>query len=201
MYKRQVPDADDLVRAAGLPSGLLTEFDALRQAGMRAGDHVLITGGSSGVGLIGVQLARAAGAASVVATTRSPDKAALLRSAGATRVVVTTGEPVREAELPAPPDVVLDHLGGAGLADVLARCAPRARIVQIGRLAGARATLDLEVLAGRRLSLLGTTFRGRGADELFALVAELRDHLAGPRGSGLHAVSYTHLTLPTNREV
>ena len=55
-------------------------------------------------------------------------------------------------------------------------------------MAGARATLDLEVLAGRRLSLLGTTFRGRGADELFALVAELRDHLAGPRGSGLHAI-------------
>lgn len=165
-----VPSEMDLTAAAGLPSALLTEFDALAVvAGLRAGERVLVAGATTGVGLVGVQLARALGADSVAATTRSPAKWPLLRSLGAT-----------------PPsgsyDVILDHVGGPALAELVEAAAPRARIVQIGRLAGNAGRLDLETLASRRVSLIGTTFRGRPAAELRELVAAVRAHLAGAHG-------------------
>ncbi|MFF1925897.1 zinc-binding dehydrogenase [Streptomyces sp. NPDC058221] len=173
-----VPGFLDLVVAAGLPSALLTEYDALTGvARFRPGDRVLITGGTSGVGHIGVQLARALGARTVFATTRSMAKAGLLRELGATRVINTDSEDIARALGPDAFDVCLDHVGGPVLAGLLGAAAPRARIVQIGRLAGTHAHLDLEMLASRRLQLIGTTFRGREADELHVLTARLGEAL------------------------
>ncbi|MEV8367592.1 quinone oxidoreductase family protein [Streptomyces niveus] len=61
-----VPESVAATDAAGLPSALLTEYDALTvRAGIRPADRVLITGATSGVGLVGVQLARALGAGTV----------------------------------------------------------------------------------------------------------------------------------------
>ncbi|MFF1696386.1 zinc-binding dehydrogenase [Streptomyces sp. NPDC058257] len=174
------PEPLDLAAAAGLPSALLTEYDALTGAAQfRPGDRVLITGGASGVGHIGVQLARALGARSVIATTRSTAKASLLRELGATRVINTDSADIAKALGPDAFDVCLDHLGGPVLTGLLGAAAPRARIVQIGRLAGTHAHLDLETLASHRIQLIGTTFRGRQADELHTLTARLREALPG----------------------
>lgn len=60
--------------------------------------------------------------------------------------------------------------------------APRATIVRIGRPAGDRTQLDLELLAARRVRLIGTTFRGRAAEELHALADQLRTGLPGLPG-------------------
>ena len=66
------PDALSWTDAAALPVGLTTEHDALvTQARFEAGQSVLVTGASSGVGLVGVQLAKALGASTVIATTTS----------------------------------------------------------------------------------------------------------------------------------
>lgn len=154
--------------AGGLPSGLLTEYDALHQAGDIAGAQLLITGGSAAVGRIGIQLARVLGAASITTTTRSASKAAELRRLGADDVIITEG-PI-DGEQGHGYDVVLDHVGGQTLEMALARCRRGARIVQIGRLGGDRASIDLELVAARRLSIIGTTFRGRTLDELAELV-------------------------------
>jgi NADPH:quinone reductase len=169
MPTRGVP----LQAAATLPSGLMTEYDALKQAGFRAGDSVLVTGGSSGVGRIGVQVARILGAASVIATTRDSSKAPLLRELGADSVVETSpresGVELPWSEQPGR-TVVLDHVGGDLLAAVV-RSAPRGtRIIQIGRLGGATVEVDLDRLALQRISITGTTFRGRDAEELGRLV-------------------------------
>ncbi|MEU6763858.1 zinc-binding dehydrogenase [Streptomyces sp. NPDC046853] len=174
------PESLTATTAAGLPSALLTEYDALTAAArFRPADRVLITGGASGVGHIGIQLARALGADTVVATTRSRAKTDLLHRLGATRVVDTSATDIASALGPDAFDVCLDHLGGAVLADLIGAASPGARVVQIGRLAGARAVLDLELLAARRIQLIGTTFRGREADELHALHARLRKDLHG----------------------
>lgn len=171
-------DGTRMAEAAGLPSALLTEYDALTEVGrIHRGDRVLITGATSGVGLIGVQLARALGATSVMATTRSPAKAALLHTLGADQVVDTSTTGITAALGTDAYDLCLDHLGGPFLPDLMRAAAPRARIVQIGRLAGDKAHLDLELLAARRLRLTGTTFRGRTAEELHTLIAQLRSAL------------------------
>ncbi|MGW8667939.1 zinc-binding dehydrogenase [Streptomyces niveus] len=178
-----VPESVAATDAAGLPSALLTEYDALTaRARIRPADRVLITGATSGVGLVGVQLARALGAGTVIATTRSAAKADLLRSLGADHVIDTSTTGVVEALGPDAYDVCLDHVGGAPFAELMGAAAPLARIVQIGRLAGDRAEIDLELLAARRLRLIGTTFRGRDAAELHTLVAHLRAALPGLLG-------------------
>ncbi|MEV8367593.1 zinc-binding dehydrogenase [Streptomyces niveus] len=92
----------------------------------------------------------------------------------------TTG--VMEALGPDAYDVCLDHVGGTPFAELMGAAAPLARIVQIGRLAGDRAEIDLELLAARRLHLIGTTFRGRDAAELHTLVAHLGAALPGLLG-------------------
>ncbi|MBK1785962.1 zinc-binding dehydrogenase [Prauserella cavernicola] len=159
--------------AAALPSALLTEYDALTRGGFGEGDAVLVVGATSGVGLFAVGLAAHLGASRVTGTTRRPERAPAVLAAGADDVLVLPGDTTRAGF-----DVVLDHVGGDTLAAVLPLAAPRARVVQIGRLGGATTTLDLELLARNRLSLIGTTFRGRTLPELARLADAVRPHLA-----------------------
>jgi len=164
--------------AAGLPSGLLTEYDALAQARFAPGDDVLIAGASTGVGRIGVQLAHALGAASVIATARGDRTATELRRLGADLVIDTDAGSISDALHHAGHRgcaVALDHVGGALLTEIIDAAPPNARIVQIGRLAGAEARIDLDRLASRRLTLIGTTFRDRSLQALRDLVGRVRE--------------------------
>jgi NADPH2:quinone reductase len=87
-YLLPVPDGVEWVVAGGLPVGLTTEHDALvTQAGFTSGANVLIVGATSGVGMIGVRMAKALGAGTVIATTTSAAKVPALRDAGADVVV------------------------------------------------------------------------------------------------------------------
>jgi NADPH:quinone reductase len=164
-----VPSSLSWPEVASLPVGLSTEHDALRQAGFHAGDRVLVVGATSGVGMLGVQLAKALGAALVIATTTSPGKVGALRDVGADLVVDTTAGALPEAVLSATggagADVVIDHVGGASFGDLLPATRVRGTIVNVGRLGGPRASVDLDQLAFRRLRVQGTTFSIRSAEE------------------------------------
>jgi NADPH2:quinone reductase len=169
-----VPDGSSWVEAAALPSALLTAYDALTgPATLRPGERVLVIGATTSVGLVAVQTARALGAGRVVGTTRDPARASLVTDAGADDVLVLDGH------LPGPAlverfDVVLDLVGGSSLERCLPLAARSARIAQIGRLGGGTARIDLDLLARERISLTGTTFRGRSLDELRDLSRLLR---------------------------
>jgi NADPH:quinone reductase-like Zn-dependent oxidoreductase len=164
-----VPEGLSWTDAGGLPVAIATEHDALGQAGLRAGDRVVIVGATSGVGMLGVQLAKALGASLVVATTRSPAKAGSLRAVGADVVVDPTTEDLPAAVGAATDgrgaDVVIDHVGGDRFGDLLPATRVQGTIVNVGRLGGPRATVDLDQLAFRRLRILGTTFSIRTAEE------------------------------------
>jgi NADPH:quinone reductase len=113
-----VPESLSWTDAAALPVGLATEHDALvTQAGFSAGQSVLVVGAISAIGLIAVQLAKAFGADTVLATTTSDAKKNALRDAGADVVINTTTENLAEVVTAATGgtgvDVVLDHVGGA----------------------------------------------------------------------------------------
>ncbi|MGV9674088.1 quinone oxidoreductase family protein [Nocardia sp. NPDC003482] len=173
-----LPDGLDPAVACALPTGLLTEHGALTAAGFTAGQSVLITGASAGIGLIGAQLAKALGAAHVIGTTRAPGKRALLTEAGVDTVVVTPGTDLTAAVLAATGgrgvDVVLDHVGGP----TFARCLPATRhdghVVNIGRLDGPASTIDLDDLSYRHLTVHGVSFGFTRPDELAAVIAGLR---------------------------
>ncbi|WP_160573741.1 zinc-binding dehydrogenase [Actinomadura physcomitrii] len=164
-----VPAELDMVAAGALPLGLMTEYDAMAGAGrLRPGERVLITAGSSGVGLIGVQVARALGAGRVIATVRSDaGREAVLRQ-GADEAVVT-GE--RWPDTLPEADLVIDHVGAPALAGALAALPLGGRLVSVGRLGGRTAQLDMNELARKRLLLAGVTFRTRTREECAAIAA------------------------------
>ncbi|MFT4199366.1 quinone oxidoreductase family protein [Gordonia sp. (in: high G+C Gram-positive bacteria)] len=162
--------------ACALPTGLLTEHGALDAAGFQSGQSVLVTGASTGIGLIGCQVAKALGASTIIGTTRSAAKAAVLREAGVDTVVVPPAaltDTVLAATGGEGVDIVLDHLGGP----VFAQCLPATRqfghVVNIGRLAGAPSTIDLDSLSYRNLTVHGVSFGFSRPDHMADVIAAL----------------------------
>src|SRR5215471_5157829 len=165
----RMPDALTFPAAAALPNVVVTAHDALvTNAALTAGEAVLITAGSSGVGTVAIQIARLRGATPIIATTRSPGKATALRALGASDVIDTT-QPAWPAAVRAlrgqGVDVVMDQVGGhlfPGLLQAMGLCG---RYVSVGRNDGPVSEIDLDLLARNRLRLLGVTFRTRTAEE------------------------------------
>ncbi|MDL9935745.1 zinc-binding dehydrogenase [Gordonia sp. ABSL1-1] len=174
-----IPDGLSYPDAAALPVGLITEHDALNQADFSAGQSVLIVGGTSSIGLVGIQLAKALGASTVIATTTSAGKRQALLDAGADVAIDTSDDDLVEGVLAATDgagaDITLDHVGGPQFESLPNATAIGGRIVSIGRLAGPGTGLDLDTIAFRRQKLIGTTFSIRTRTELGDVVAALTD--------------------------
>lgn len=169
-----VPPALSWSAAAALPEAALTAWTNLvHEGGLRAGETVLITGAASGVGSFAVQLARELGARVLVAG-RSRERLAALRPLGADAAVTLGPElPAEVAALTAGAgvDLVLDLVGGEGLAERLAALRVGGRLVLVGLLAGSRANLDLAAVLRRRLRVIGSVLRARSRAEKAELVA------------------------------
>ncbi|KJF24377.1 alcohol dehydrogenase [Rhodococcus sp. ACPA4] len=176
-----MPDNLEYNETTALPTALLTEHGALMLAGYTPGQTVLITAATSGIGLLGVQIAKALGAAAVIGTTRSADKEDVLIKAGADTVVVTTNRNLTDAVLEATEgrgvDVVLDHAGGQTLAACLPATRDGGHLVNIGRLDAAQSTIDLDALSYRHLHLHGASFGFGRAEELGNVIAALADEV------------------------
>ncbi|WP_030619288.1 quinone oxidoreductase family protein [Streptomyces fulvoviolaceus] len=170
-----VPDELGYKQACALPTGMLTEHGALTVAGFRAGQSVLVTGATSSIALIGVQIARALGASQIIATTRSATKDGLLEQAGADTVVVTGEQDLTQAVLAATGgegvDVVLDHVGGQTFAACLPATRTDGAVINIGRLDRAASTIDLDALSYRHLRVRGVSFGFTRPAELGAVIA------------------------------
>ena len=191
-YRHVVPVPESLswTDAAALPVGLTTEHDALvTQAGFISGQSVLVVGATSGVGMIAVQLAKALGAGMVIATTSSGTKLDALLGVGADLAINTSNESIATAVGSVTNgdgvDIVLDHVGGALFSGLLMATRTQGTIVNIGRLSGSEATIDLDQLSFRRLRVQGTTFSIRTAEErgevAAALIPDVLSAVAGGR--------------------
>lgn len=170
-----VPQHLDLVDAAALPEAVCTAWSNLVMVGgLRAGDVVLIHGGSGGVGSVAIQLAAAIGAR-VATTAGGADRVARCRDLGAAIGIDHRSDDVVASVKGATDgrgaDVVLDVLGGGGLRGNLKVLAPGGRLVIIGLQQGRRAEIDLGVLLAKRASVHGTTLRSRPKAEKAAIVA------------------------------
>lgn len=166
-----IPAGMDFDRAATLPVALQTMHDAIVTNGrLRAGESVLIQGASSGVGLMGLQIARRMGAALVIGSSTNAERRARLPAFGAHRVVDTNdpdwAEQVREATGGRGVDLVIDQLSGATVNATMAAAAVLGRIVNVGRLAGQRAEFDFDLHALKRIDYIGVTFRTRSVEEV-----------------------------------
>ncbi|WP_344102332.1 NAD(P)H-quinone oxidoreductase [Myceligenerans crystallogenes] len=175
------PRSVDRIDAAALPEALCTVWDNLVTVGrLRAGEWVLIHGGSGGVGSIAIQLAKALGAR-VATTAGGPGRAARCAELGADLAIDHRAqdvvEQVREATGGAGADVVLDILGAGSLRENVRALARGGRLVVIGLQQGRRGELDLGAVLAKRLTITGTTLRSRPAAEKAAVVAAVRTHV------------------------
>jgi NADPH2:quinone reductase len=173
-----VPASVALVDAAALPEAACTAWTNLVDTGgLRAGQTVLVQGGSGGVGSVAVQIAAALGAR-VITTAGSAERALRCVQLGADLAIDHRADDVVGAVLAATGgrgvDVVLDVLGAGALADNLAMLATGGRLVVIGLQRGARAEIDLGLLLARRLTVAATTLRSRSTAEKAAIVAAVR---------------------------
>ncbi|MGP4017018.1 quinone oxidoreductase family protein [Saccharopolyspora sp. 5N708] len=197
-----VPERIDWAAAAALPSALMTEYDALIDQGqLAAGQRVLVTAATSGVGLVAIDIARWAGAAQVLATTTSARKELLLTTRGAQAVNTRTddlAETVLAATRGAGVDLVIDHVGGALLDGCIAATRLGGTVVQVGRTGGHTSTIDVDRLAYRRVRLIGTTFRTRGDTERARIAEDIRTRLL-PAVADERIRPHVHRVLPLDQ--
>ena len=167
----RVPDGMSWEEAGAVPEAFITAHDALVTLGrMRSGEYVLVHAAGSGVGVAVVQLTRALGGV-CIGTARTAAKLDRLSGLGLEHGIALSDDPLAMLEPIAGAtaghgvDVVVDLVGGSYLAADVDACAPLARIVLVGLLAGRAATLDLGAILNRRITIRGTVLRSRPARE------------------------------------
>lgn len=173
------PKGYDAIRAAALPETFFTVWANLfMMAGLKAGETVLIHGGSSGIGTTAIQLARATGA-TVFTTVGNAEKAEACRTLGAVRAINYRTEDfaaVVKAETKGGVDVILDMIAAAYFDRNLASLARDGRLSIISLLGGAVAEkANLAPIMVKRLRLIGSTMRPRTAAEKQEIRDELRE--------------------------
>jgi NADPH2:quinone reductase len=176
-----VPRGLTMVEAAALPETYFTVWTNLFDRGRcKAGDNVLIHGGTSGIGTTAIQLATALGAR-VYATAGSDDKARACERLGAVRGINYRTEDfvevIRRDTLGKGVDVILDMVGGDYFDRNLQVAAVEGRLVIIAMLGGSRAELKLNTLLMKRLTVTGSTLRSRTVEEKAAVADAVRSNV------------------------
>ncbi len=166
------------MHAAALPENHFTVWQNLFQIGrLQPGERVLVHGGTSGIGLTAIMLARERGSR-VYATAGSEAKCEACRRHGADAAInyreADFAQAVAELTAGQGVDVVLDMIGGAYLARNLASLAEAGRLVIIAVMGGRDGEADLARIMQRRLTVTGSTMRPRSRAEQAAVAAELR---------------------------
>jgi putative PIG3 family NAD(P)H quinone oxidoreductase len=170
-----LPDNLSFIEGGAIPEAALTAWTNLVAEGkLQAGETVLVTGATGGMGSFVVQLARELGAR-VLAAGRNRERLELLRGLGIDEVCLEGANlagQVREATGGRGVDLVIELTGGAETASHLAALAPRGRLVVVGLVGGRKAEMDLGLILGKRLHVIGSVLRARPREEKARLVAD-----------------------------
>jgi NADPH:quinone reductase len=183
--------------AATLPVALQTMHDALLTNGrLRAGEAVLIQGASSGVGLMGLQIAGLRGARLVIGTSSDAARRGRLKEFGADLAIDAHISGWSEAVLDATDrrgvDLIVDQVSAGVSRENMRAAAVGGRIINVGRLGGFTGEFDFDLHAMRRIDYIGVTFRTRSVDEVREVNRRMRADLWGDVESG-------RLRLPIDR--
>ncbi len=161
-----LPAGLDFAAAAALPETAFTVYVNLFEHGaLASGETVLIHAGNSGIGVMAIQMAKAAGARAI-ATARGPEKTGQCKALGADIAVDATARSfaavAREA---GGVDVVIDIVGASYLARNVGALDRRGRLVLVSTLGGNEAKLPIFTVMSKQLVITGSTLRPRSADE------------------------------------
>lgn len=169
-------------QAATLPVALQTMHDALVSNGrLKPGESVLIQGASSGVGLMGLQIAKLKGAKLIVGSSTNPSRRARLKEFGADLAVDSRDAAWPEQVLKATDgkgvDLIVDQISASVANQNMKAAAILGRIVNVGRLGGMKGEFDFDLHALKRIAYIGVTFRTRSLEEVREIVRKMRADL------------------------
>ncbi|MBU5945135.1 NAD(P)H-quinone oxidoreductase [Streptomyces sp. PAM3C] len=184
-----VPEGITVDRAAALPEVVCTVWsNVFMVAHLRPGETFLVHGGSSGIGTMAVQLAKAVGAR-VAVTAGTREKLERCAELGADILINYREQDfvaeLREATDGKGADVILDNMGAKYLERNVQALAVNGRLVIIGMQGGVKGELNIGALLAKRAAVTATTLRARPVEEKAAIVAAVREHV-WPLVSGGH---------------
>ena len=176
-----VPKGLSMIEAASLPETFFTVWSNVYDRGrLKAGETLLVHGGSSGIGVTAIQIARAMGNR-VLATAGSDEKCAACVKLGADKAINYRSQDFLAEVLAATDNkgvnVILDMVGGDYVPKELKCLAEEGRLVFIAFLRGPKTELDINEVMRRRLTLTGSTLRPRPVEFKGAVAASLREHV------------------------
>lgn len=167
----RIPYGLSLKEAACLPETAFTVWsNVVMRGGLKGGERFLVHGGTSGIGMMAIQLARSLGAR-VFATAGSDAKCDAIRALDATAINYREQDFVKVLEEAAGADLILDMVGGSYIPRNIKALANDGRLVMIAFLGGAKADLNFAQIMTRRLTVTGSTLRPQ-SDAAKAEIAE-----------------------------
>ncbi len=174
-----VPKGLSMLEAASLPETFFTVWsNVFDRAGLAPGESLLVQGGSSGIGVTAIQMARALGHR-VLATAGTPEKCAACVQLGAERAINYKTEDfvavVKEVTGGRGVNVILDMVGGSYIGRELQCLAEDGRLAIIAALGGSKAEIDTARVFMRRLTITGSTLRPRSVGFKAAIATRLRE--------------------------
>ena len=172
-----IPDGMSLREAAALPETAFTVWsNVVMRGGLKAGERFLVHGGSSGIGTMAIQIARAIGAR-VWATAGSDEKCAALAELGANAINYRTEDYVKVLQDAGGANLILDMVGGDYIAKNLKALDLDGRLVMIAFLAGPKAEINFAQVMMRRLTITGSTLRPQSDGAKAVIADQLRNQL------------------------
>ncbi len=176
-----LPKGVSLTQAAALPEVVCTVWsNVFMVAHLRPGETLLVHGGSSGIGTMAIQLAKAVGA-KVAVTAGSREKLDRCAELGADILINYREqdfvEEIKKATDGAGADVILDNMGAKYLDRNVQTLAVNGRLAIIGMQGGIKGELNIGALLGKRGAISATSLRARPLAEKAAIVAAVREHV------------------------
>ncbi|MEV8031128.1 NAD(P)H-quinone oxidoreductase [Streptomyces sp. NPDC002742] len=176
-----VPAGLDVRQAAALPEVTCTVWsNVFMVSHLRPGETLLVHGGSSGIGTMAIQLAKAVGA-KVAVTAGTKKKLDFCAELGADILINYREqdfvEEIKRATGGAGADVILDNMGAKYLDPNVRALAVNGRLAIIGMQGGIKAELNIAVLLNKRAAVSATSLRARPLSEKTAIVAAVREHV------------------------
>ena len=164
-----VPEKISLVNAAGIPETFFTVWtNVFKRGQLKAGESLLVHGGSSGIGTTAIQLGKAFGA-TVYTTAGTSDKCKFCNNLGADAAInyreQNFSEEINRLTEGKGVNVILDMVGGPYFPKNIRLLADEGRLVQIALMQGSKAEVDFRSLLLKRVTLTGSTLRPRSVEE------------------------------------
>lgn len=196
-----IPTGMSMAEAAAIPEAFATShLNLCMEAGLKAGDTVLIQAGASGLGIAAIQLCKELGA-TIMTTVGSQEKADFVRSIGADIVINRRTDDLGAAMEKFPVNIAMDCVAGSGLGPNLVKMAPGGRWIVIATLGGTLAEINMGLFFRRGLKLIGSTLRSRTSETKEQILAGLESLLWEKFATGqLRPVVYKTLPMDTHAE-